>query len=45
GDVIIAHINQPGHPAGLGVVEGIQRLVASGTVFVKLDDVQTQASN
>ena len=45
GDIIIAHINQPGHPAGLGVVEGIRRLVASGTVFVKLDDVQTQASN
>lgn len=45
GDVIIAHINQPGHPAGLGVVEGIRHLAASGTVFVKLDDVQTQASN
>ncbi|BCP51784.1 hypothetical protein K32_04010 [Kaistia sp. 32K] len=44
GDVIIAHINQPGHPAGKGVVEGIQRLIDKGTVFVKLDDVQTEAS-
>lgn len=45
GDIIIAHINQPGRSAGLGVVEGIKRLAASGTVFVKLDDVQTKASN
>ncbi|WP_018181059.1 polysaccharide deacetylase family protein [Kaistia granuli] len=44
GDVIIAHINQPGHPAGKGVVEGIQRLIDRGTVFVKLDDMQTEAS-
>lgn len=44
GDVIIAHINQPGHPAGQGVVDGIQRLIDKGTVFVKLDDVQTEAS-
>ena len=45
GDVIIAHINQPSHSAGKGVAEGIQRLLASGTVFVKLDDVETHASN
>lgn len=45
GDIIIAHINQPSHSAGKGVADGIKRLIASGTVFVKLDDVETQASN
>jgi peptidoglycan/xylan/chitin deacetylase (PgdA/CDA1 family) len=36
GDVIIAHINQPNHPAGQGVVAGILALKAKGFRFVKL---------
>ncbi len=39
GDVIIAHINQPTHPAGAGVVDGIKALKATGWRFVRLDDV------
>ena len=38
GDVIIAHINQPMKPAGVGVVEGILALKAKGYIFVRLDD-------
>ncbi len=38
GDVIIAHINQPTKPAGVGVVEGILKLKAAGFKFVKLED-------
>jgi peptidoglycan/xylan/chitin deacetylase (PgdA/CDA1 family) len=36
GDVIIAHVNQPGRPSGAGVVTGILALKAKGFVFVKL---------
>lgn len=39
GDVIIAHINQPTHKAGEGVVKGIEALQARGYRFVRLDDV------
>jgi peptidoglycan/xylan/chitin deacetylase (PgdA/CDA1 family) len=38
GDVIIAHINQPTHVAGAGVVAGIAALQARGVVFVRLED-------
>ena len=38
GDVIIAHINQPTHPAGAGVVEGILKLKAEGFTFVRLNE-------
>lgn len=38
GDVIIAHINQPTHQAGAGVVKGIEALVAKGYRFVRLND-------
>ncbi len=37
GDVIVAHINQPGRPSGAGVAEGIAALKQAGTVFVGLD--------
>lgn len=37
GDVILMHINQPGHPAGKGVVAGILALKAKGYSFVTLD--------
>lgn len=36
GDVIIAHVNQPGRPSGAGVVTGILALKARGYLFVKL---------
>lgn len=38
GDVIIAHINQPTHAAGAGVVRGILALKARGVVFEHLDE-------
>jgi peptidoglycan/xylan/chitin deacetylase (PgdA/CDA1 family) len=38
GDVIVAHINQPKKPAGLGVVEGILKLKAAGFIFLRLQD-------
>lgn len=38
GDVIIAHINQPTHEAGQGVVAGILALKAQGVTFVRLQD-------
>ncbi len=38
GDVIIAHINQPSHPAGAGVAEGILALKAEGFHFKRLDE-------
>ena len=41
GDVIIAHINQPGRPAGAGVVKGIEALKKKGMKFVRLQDVET----
>ena len=38
GDVIIAHINQPTHPAGSGVADGILALRKRGFAFVLLRD-------
>ena len=38
GDVIIAHINQPTHPAGRGLVKGLLDLKSRGVMFVRLDD-------
>lgn len=38
GDIIIAHINQPTHPAGGGLVKGILALKARGAVFLRLND-------
>jgi peptidoglycan/xylan/chitin deacetylase (PgdA/CDA1 family) len=38
GDVIIAHINQPDHSAGAGVVAGVLALKARGVRFVLLRD-------
>ena len=38
GDVIVAHINQPHKPAGLGVIEGMLRLKAEGFKFLWLKD-------
>lgn len=38
GDVVIAHINQPGRSSGGGVVKGILALKAKGYRFVKLAD-------
>jgi peptidoglycan/xylan/chitin deacetylase (PgdA/CDA1 family) len=39
GDVIIAHINQPTHAAGEGLVKGLLALKAKGVTFVRLNDV------
>ena len=38
GDVIIAHINQPKRPAGLGVIDGILELKKQGFIFLRLED-------
>ncbi|WP_280776326.1 polysaccharide deacetylase family protein [Rhizobium sp. SG_E_25_P2] len=38
GDVIIAHINQPSHAAGDGVVKGVLSLKARGYRFLKLSE-------
>jgi peptidoglycan/xylan/chitin deacetylase (PgdA/CDA1 family) len=38
GDVILAHINQPGRAAGEGVAQGILRLKAEGFNFVTLNE-------
>ncbi len=38
GDVLIAHINQPTHAAGEGVVAGLKALKARGVVFVHLNE-------
>jgi len=40
-DVIVAHLNQPLRPSGLGVVEGLRALQRQGTNFVRLDQVAT----
>ncbi len=41
GDVILAHVNQPGRRAGLGVIEGVLALKARGFHFVRLEDAGT----
>lgn len=43
GDVIIAHVNQPGHAAGAGVAEGILTLRKRGFEFVLLKDAAEPA--
>lgn len=40
GDVIIAHINQPGHAAGEGVARALSSLKRRGVSFVRLSDVE-----
>lgn len=45
GDVIIAHINQPTHAAGDGVVKGILDLKVKGFAFVQLDDAMEDGSD
>lgn len=40
GDVIIAHINQPKHGAGAGLVLGLLDLKAKGVTFVRLQDAE-----
>ncbi len=41
GDVIVAHLNQPTRPSGLGVVAGLRALQRQGTTFVRLDQAAT----
>ena len=45
GDVVIAHINQPAHAAGEGVVKGILDLKARGFSFVRLSDVPSEGTD
>ncbi len=45
GDVIIAHINQPTHAAGGGLVNGLLALKAKGYAFVRLDDVEDDGTD
>jgi peptidoglycan/xylan/chitin deacetylase (PgdA/CDA1 family) len=45
GDVVIAHINQPGRSSGGGVAKGILDLKAKGYRFVKLADGGAVGSN
>lgn len=45
GDVIIAHLNQPGREAGAGVVRGILDLKARGYRFVRLEDVGVRGTD
>jgi peptidoglycan/xylan/chitin deacetylase (PgdA/CDA1 family) len=37
GEVILAHVNQPGRPSGAGVAEGVAELRRAGAVFMGLD--------
>lgn len=43
GDVIIAHVNQPGHAAGAGVAEGVLALKKRGFEFALLRDAAEPA--
>jgi peptidoglycan/xylan/chitin deacetylase (PgdA/CDA1 family) len=43
GDVILAHVNQPGRPSGAGVAEGVAALRKAGAVFVDLDTLPIMA--
>lgn len=45
GDVVIAHVNQPGRPAGRGVADGVRALARAGVSFVRLDEVPTKAED
>jgi peptidoglycan/xylan/chitin deacetylase (PgdA/CDA1 family) len=37
GEVIVAHVNQPYRPSGLGVIAGVRELQRRGASFVRLD--------
>jgi peptidoglycan/xylan/chitin deacetylase (PgdA/CDA1 family) len=37
GDIVVAHINQPGRESGAGVADGIAALASRGMGFVRLD--------
>lgn len=39
GEVIVAHINRPDRPSGLGVVSGIRELQRRGARFLRLDQL------
>ncbi|WP_245319307.1 polysaccharide deacetylase family protein [Consotaella salsifontis] len=45
GDVVIAHINQPGRAAGAGVAAGILSLKDKGYRFVRLDDAEATGTD
>ena len=45
GDVILAHLNQPGRAAGAGVVQGLLRLQSRGFRFVRLLDTEETGSD
>lgn len=45
GDVIIAHINQPTHAAGGGLVKGLLELKAKGYDFVRLDQADDDGTD
>lgn len=45
GDVIIAHINQPGRSAGAGVAKGILALKQKNVRFVRLNDVEAHITS
>ncbi len=42
GDVIIAHVNHPEHPAGAGVAEGLLALKRRGAGFVRLGELDAR---
>jgi peptidoglycan/xylan/chitin deacetylase (PgdA/CDA1 family) len=45
GAVIIAHINQPGRPAGQGAADGVRALAKAGVRFVRLGDVGSRSED
>ncbi len=45
GDVILAHINQPSHASGAGVIKGILDLKQKHIRFVRLSDVPSEGSD
>lgn len=45
GDVIIAHINQPTHAAGGGLVKGLLKLKEKGYEFVRLDEADDDGTD
>lgn len=45
GDVIIAHVNQPGRASGEGLAQGVRALKTAGVRFVRLNDVETEGGD
>jgi peptidoglycan/xylan/chitin deacetylase (PgdA/CDA1 family) len=41
GEVIVAHINQPYGPSGMGVIAGIRNLQSRGASFLRIDQLAT----